>query len=76
MLSDADAGAVLGCVQDKSGQYLVREREFVLQVTKDDAIIQRKNWRRVRKAAEKDEVKKALDEYYQEVDALVQGKTK
>ena len=73
LLSDADAGAVLGCVQDKSGQYLVGEREFVLQVTKDDAIIQRKNWRKIGKAAEKDEVKKALDEYYQEADALVQG---
>ena len=73
LLSDADAEAVLGCVQDKSGQYLVGEREFVLQVTKDDAIIQCKNWRKIGKAAEKDEVKKALDEYYQEADALVQG---
>ena len=73
LLSDADAGAVLGCVQDKSGQYLVGEREFVLQVTKDDAIIQRKNWRKIRKTAEKDKVKKALEEYYQEADALVQG---
>ena len=72
LLSDADAEAVLGCVQDKSGQYLVRGKEFVLQVTKDDAIIWRKNWKKIGKAGKKDEVKKVLDEYYQEADALAQ----
>ena len=39
LLANADAEAVLGCIQDTSGQYLVGERGFVLQVTKDDAII-------------------------------------
>ena len=73
LLSDADAETVLRCVQDKSGQYLVGGKEFVLQVTKEDAIIQRKNWKRVGKAGEKEEVKKALDEYYLEADALAQA---
>ena len=73
LLSNADAEAVLGCVEDQSGQYLVGEKEFVLQVTKDDAIIRRKSWKKVGKTVEKDEVKKALDEYYQEADALAQA---
>ena len=73
LLSDADAGAVLGCVQDTSGQYLVGEKGFVLQVTKDDAIIRRKRWSKIGKAADKEDIKKALDEYYQEADALAQA---
>ena len=73
LLSDADVEAVLGCVQDTSGQYLVGEKGFMLQVTKEDAIIRRKNWKKIGKAAGKGDVKKALDEYYQEADALVQS---
>ena len=42
LLANADVEAVLGCIQDTSGQYLVRERGFVLQINKDDAIIRRK----------------------------------
>ena len=73
LLADADAEAVLGCIQDTSGQYLVGERGFVLQVTKDDAIIRRKRWSRIGKTAEKEDVKKTLDEYYHEADALAQA---
>ena len=39
LLADADAEAVLGCIKDTSSRYLVRERGFVLQVTKEDCII-------------------------------------
>ena len=73
LLSEADAEAVLSCVEDKSGQYLVGEKEFVLQVTKDDAVIRRKNWKRIGKTTERQEIKKALDEFYQEADALAQA---
>ena len=73
LLSEAEAEAVLGCIQDTSGQYLVGDKGFVLQITKDDCIIQRKRWNRVRKATEKEDVKKALDEYYQEADELAKA---
>ena len=73
LLADADAEAVLGCIQDTSGQYLVGERGFVLQVNKDDAIIRRKRWSRIRKASEKEDVKNKLDEYYHEADLLAQA---
>ena len=73
LLADADAEVVLGCIQDTSGQYLVGERGFVLQVNKDDAIIRRKRWSRVRKASEKEDVKNKLDEYYHEADSLAQA---
>ena len=70
MLSKAEATEVLGCIQDMSGQYLVGDKGFVLQVTKEDCVIQRKSWKRVRKATEKEDAKKALDKYYQEADDL------
>ena len=73
LLGNAEAEAVLGCIQDTSGQYLVGERGFVLQVNKDDAIIRRKRWSRVGKASEKEDVKTKLDEYYAEADALAQA---
>ena len=73
LLADADAEAVLGCIQDTSGQYLVGERGFVLQITKDDAIIWQKRWSRIGKAADKEDVKKTSDEYYHEADALAQA---
>ena len=73
LLAEAEAEAVLGCIQDTSGQYLVGERGFVLQITKDDCIIWRKRWSRIRKAAEKEDVKKTLDEYYQEADELAKA---
>ena len=73
MLAEAEAEAVLGCNQDTSGQYLVGERGFVLQITKDDCIIWRKRWSRVGKATEKEDVQKALDKYYQEADELAKA---
>ena len=73
LLGNAEVEAVLGCIQDTSGQYLVGERGFVLQVNKDDAIIRRKRWSRVGKASEKEDVKTKLDEYYAEADALAQA---
>ena len=76
LLADADAEAVLGCIQDTSGHYLVGERGFVLQVTKDDAIIRRKRWSRLGRTADKEDVKKTLDEYYHEADALAQAQNK
>ena len=45
----------------------------MLQVAKDDCIIRRKSWKRVGKATEKEDVKKALDEYYQEADELAKS---
>ena len=39
LLSVANAEEVLGCIQDTTGQYLIRDRGFVLQVEKDDCII-------------------------------------
>ena len=73
LLSEAEAEEVLGCIQDTSGQYLVGDKGFVLQVAKEDCVIQRKSWKRVRKATEKEDVKKALDEYYQEADELAKA---
>ena len=73
LLGNAEVEAVLGCIQDTSGQYLVGERGFVLQVNKDDAIIRRKRWSRVGKASKKEDVKTKLDEYYAEADALAQA---
>ena len=75
LLANADAEAVLGCIQDTSGQYLVGQRGFVLQVNKEDAIIRRKRWSRVGKASEKEDVKTKLDEYYAEADALAQSQS-
>ena len=72
LLSEADAEAVLSCIEDKSGQYLVGEKEFVLQVTKDDAVIRHKSWKGIGKTADRQEIKKALDEFYQEADTLAQ----
>ena len=40
LLSKADASEVLGCIQDKSGQYLVGDKGFMLQVAKEDCVIQ------------------------------------
>ena len=57
LMADADAEAVLGCIHDTSGQYLVGERGFVLQVNKDDAIIRCKRWSRIGKVSEKEDVK-------------------
>ena len=62
LLAEAEAEEVLGCIQDTSGQYLIGDKGFVLQVEKDDCIIQRKSWKRVGKATERTDVKKALDE--------------
>ena len=76
LLADADAEAVLGCIEDTSGHYLVGERGFVLQVTKDDCIIRRKRWSRVGRTGEREDVKKTLDEYYHEADALAQVQNK
>ena len=73
LLADADVEAVLGCIQDTSGQYLVGERGFVLQVNKDDAMIRHKRWSKIGKVSEKEHVKTKLEEYYQEADALVQS---
>ena len=39
LLADAEAEEVLGCIQDTSGQYLIGDKGFVLQVEKDDCII-------------------------------------
>ena len=39
LLADAKAEEVLSCVQDTSGQYLIGDKGFVLQVEKDDCII-------------------------------------
>ena len=73
LLADAEAEEVLGCIQDMSGQYLVGDKGFVLQVAKEDRVIQRKSWKRVGKATEKEDIKKALDEYYQEADELAKS---
>ena len=42
LLAEAEAEEVLGCIPDTSGQYLIGDKGFVLQVEKDDCIIQRK----------------------------------
>ena len=73
LLADAKAEEVLGCIQDTSGQYLIGDKGFVLQVEKDDCIIRRKSWKRVGKATEREDVKKALDEYYAEADVLAKS---
>ena len=48
----------------------------MLQVTKDDAIIRRRRWSRIGRAADKEDVKKTVDEYYHEADALAQAQNK
>ena len=73
LLSMAKAEEVLGCIQDKSGQYLIGDKGFVLQVEKDDCIIRRMNWKRVGKATEREDVKKALDRYYEVADELAKS---
>ena len=76
LLANADVEAVLGCIQDTSGQYLVGERGFVLQVMEDDAIIRRGRWSGIGRAAEKEDIERTLDEYYHEADALAQAQNK
>ena len=76
LLADTDVEAVLGCIKDTLSYYLVGERGFVLQVTKDDCIIRQKRWIKVERTGDKEEVKKALDEYYHEADALAQAQNK
>ena len=73
LLSMAKAEEVLGCIQDTSGQYLIGDKGFVLQVEKDDCIIRRTNWKRVGKATEREDVKKALDRYYEVADELAKS---
>ena len=73
LLAEAEAEEVLGCIPDTSGQYLIGDKAFVLQVEKEDCIIQRKNWKRVGKASEREDVKKALDEYYEEADTVTKS---
>ena len=73
LLSVAKAEEVLGCIQDTSGQYLIGDKDFVLQVEKDDCIIRRTNWKRVGKATEREDVKKALDRYYEVADGLAKS---
>ena len=70
LLAEAVGEEVLGCIPDTSGRYLIEDKSFVLDVEKEDCIIQRKNWRKVGKASEREEVKKALDEYYDGADAV------
>ena len=73
MLADAKAEEVLSCIQDTSGQYLIGDKGFVLQVEKDDCIIRRTNWKRVGKATDREEVKKALDKYYEIAEGLAKA---
>ena len=73
LLAEAKAEEVLGCIVDKSGQYLIGNKGFVLQVEKDDCIIRRMNWKKVGKATERDEVKKALDTYYEIAEGLAKA---
>ena len=73
LLSVAKAEEVLGCIQDTSGQYLIGDRGFVLQVEKDDCIIRRTSWKRVGKATDRGDVKKALDKYYEVADGLAKA---
>ena len=73
LLSVAKAEEVLGCIQDTSGQYLIGDKGFVLQVEKDDCIIRRTSWKRVGKATDREEVKKALDKYYEIADGLAKA---
>ena len=63
----------MGCIQDTSGQYLIRDKGFVLQVEKDDCIIRQMSWKRVGKATDREEVKKALDTYYEIADGLAKA---
>ena len=70
MLAEAVGEEVLGCIPDTSGRYLIRDRAYLLQVEKEDCIIQRKNWKKVGQASQKEEVQKALDEYYDEADTV------
>ena len=73
LLSVAKAEEVLGCIQDTSGQYLIGDKGFVLQVEKDDCIIRRTSWKRVGKATDREDVKKALDKYYEIADGLAKA---
>ena len=73
LLADAKAQEVLSCIQDTSGQYLIGDKGFVLQVEKDDCIIRQMNWKRVGKATDREEVKKALDKYYEIADGLAKA---
>ena len=76
LLADADAEAVLGCIKDTSSRYLVGERGFVLQVTKEDCIIWQKRWTKVERKGDTEDIQKLLDEYYHEPDALAQAQNK
>ena len=58
LLADAKAEEVLGCIKDTSGQYLIGNKGFVLQVEKDDCIIRQTNWKKVGKATDREDVKK------------------
>ena len=73
LLSVAKAEEVLGCIQDTSGQYLIGDKGFVLQVEKDDCIIRRTSWKRVGKATDREVVKNALDTYYEIADGLAKA---
>ena len=73
LLADAKAEEVLGCINDTSGQYLIGNKGFVLQVEKDDCIIRRTNWKKVGKATDKEDVKKALDTYYEIAEGLAKA---
>ena len=73
LLADAKAEEVLGCIKDTSGQYLIGNKGFVLQVEKDDCIIRRTNWKKVGKATDKEDVKKALDTYYEIAEGLAKA---
>ena len=70
LLAEAVGDEVLGCIPDTSGRYLIRDRAYLLQIEKEDCIIQRKNWKKVGQASQKEEVQKALDEYYEEADTV------
>ena len=76
LLADAKAEEVLGCIKDTSGQYLIGNKGFVLQVEKDDCIIRRTNWKKVGKATDKEDVKKALDTYYEIAEGLAKAQDK
>ena len=73
LLADAKAEEVLGCIKDTSGQYLIGNKGFVLQVEKDDCIIRRTNWKKVGKATDREDVKKALDTYYEIAEGLAKA---
>ena len=70
LLAEAVGDEVLGCIPDTSGRYLIEDRTYLLQIEKEDCIIQRKNWKKVGQASQKEEVQNALDEYYEEADTV------